>query len=205
MVNQKIFCIGFHKTGTSSIAEALRLLGYSVTGPNETKNTKIGKEVIEIVRRLVPKYDAFQDNPWPIIYKEMDELYPSSKFILTVRDSDSWLRSIVNHFGDSTTPMREWIYGVGAPRGNEKIYQARYTEHNISVQEYFKNREDDLLILDFAKGDGWATLCPFLGDKMPAFNFPHANKASIRKGKQPITTRLVRHIREKRARLKKLL
>ena len=28
-------------------------------------------------------------------------------------------------FRDQSTPMREWIYGVGYPRGNEQIYVAR--------------------------------------------------------------------------------
>ena len=30
----KIFCIGFHKTGTKSLGLALGILGYKVTGPN---------------------------------------------------------------------------------------------------------------------------------------------------------------------------
>ncbi len=38
---------------------------------------------------LVAQYDAFQDNPWPIIYKGLDVKYPDSKFILMLRDPDS--------------------------------------------------------------------------------------------------------------------
>ncbi len=31
-MKQKVFCIGFHKTGTSSLALALKTLGYRVAG-----------------------------------------------------------------------------------------------------------------------------------------------------------------------------
>ncbi len=34
----KVFCIGFHKTGTSSLAVALKTFGYRVTGPNGVNN-----------------------------------------------------------------------------------------------------------------------------------------------------------------------
>jgi hypothetical protein len=82
---RKVFCIGFHKTGTTSLNVALQTLGYQVTGPNGYNDPKIQKRVLALAHSLVKKYDAFQDNPWPIIYKEMDHAYPGSKFILTVR------------------------------------------------------------------------------------------------------------------------
>ena len=53
----------------------------------------------------------------------------------------------VIHFGDEETPMREWIYGVGRPKGNEDIYIARYERHNREVMEYFKHRSEQLLVL----------------------------------------------------------
>jgi hypothetical protein len=33
--------------------------------------------------------------------------------------------------------------------------------HDREVMEYFKNREEDLLVLDIAAGEGWEKLCPF--------------------------------------------
>ena len=81
----KVFCIGFHKTGTTSLKMALKILGYRVTGPNGRHDKNIGRNVEALARRIVPKFDAFQDNPWPIIYRFLDKEYPGSKFILTVR------------------------------------------------------------------------------------------------------------------------
>ncbi len=174
----KVFCIGFHKTGTTSLAKALELLGYRVTGPNGTKDPDIADKVWSMADSLVQEYDAFQDNPWPVIYKEMDQKYPGSKFIFMTRSSDSWISSQVRDFGTRETPMRKWIYGVGSPQGNEDTYIARFERHNKEVIEYFENRPDDLLVLDLPRGDGWEQLCTFLTKEIPAAPFPHANKAS---------------------------
>ena len=177
----KVFCIGFHKTGTTSLRLALELLGYRVTGPNATKDPDIAEKVYDMADELVAQYDAFQDNPWPVLYREMDRRYPSSKFILTMRNADSWIASQVKDFGLRETPMRRWIYGedAGCPEGNEAVYVARYERHNREVQEYFRDRPDDLLILDLPSGDGWPELCGFLGVPVPDKPFPHANKASV--------------------------
>lgn len=180
----KVFCIGFHKTGTSSLEEALTQLGYRVTGPNGVKDPDIADNVMPMALKLVEQYDAFQDNPWPILYKEMDAKFPNSKFILLMRESDAWINSQVRHFGKTETPMRKWIYGVGCPEGNQDIYLKRYEEHNRGVLEYFKNRPDDLLVLDLAGGDGWEELCGFLGESVPNQDFPHANKGSDRDKKR---------------------
>lgn len=191
----KIFCIGFHKTGTKSLATALSKLGYSITGPNGVKDSKIAQNVYTMAHNLVKQYDAFQDNPWPIIYKEMDKSYPGSKFILTLRDTDAWIKSIVSHFGRRKTPMRKWIYGIGYPKGNEDIYIRRYEKHNKEVKDYFKNRPDDLLILDLTKGDGWEKICPFLGKEIPNIPFPHRNKAEIRTKEERLHRKIARKLK----------
>lgn len=180
MSKLKIFCIGFHKTGTKSLALALEHLGYRVTGPNGVLNPDISRDVYKLAFSNVEEYDAFQDNPWPIIYKELDEKYPGSKFILTLRPTDSWIRSVLRHFGGAHTPMREWIYGVGCPRGNEAIYISTYERHNREVLAYFSERPADLLVLRLTEGDGWEKLCRFLGKEVPDIPFPHLNKASER-------------------------
>jgi hypothetical protein len=181
-MKMKIFCIGFHKTGTTSLASALETLGYRVTGPNGVYDPNIAKNVYAMAYDLVDKYDAFQDNPWPIIYKELDAKYPNSKFILTLRSPESWIKSQTGYFGRDETPMRKWIYGVGCPKGNEDIYMKRFENHNKEVIDYFKNRPEDLLLLNLSKGDGWKELCSFLKADIPNIPFPHANKAGPQRG-----------------------
>ncbi|WES62882.1 sulfotransferase [Microbacter sp. GSS18] len=177
----KVFCIGFHKTGTSSLAEAFEALGYRVTGPNGVDDPDIARNALPMAKQLVEQYDMFQDNPWPILFRELDELYPGSRFILTVRDTDKWLTSQQRHFGTRTTPMREWIYdGAGSPVGNEEIYRERYERHNADVLAHFADRPQDLLVMRLEDGDGWEKLAAFLGVPVPDVPFPHANSAQQR-------------------------
>lgn len=182
----KIFGIGFHKTGTTSLGAALERLNYRVVGNVGFRDPDIERNVYELTDRLIDKYDAFQDNPWPILYRRLDELCPNSKFILTLRPVDKWIASVVRHFGTDHTPMREWIYGVGFPEGNEDIYRARYERHNREVQEYFADRPDDLLVFDLTEGAGWDLLCPFLGRDIPDLAFPHANEANRREKREEL-------------------
>jgi len=180
-MTRKIFGIGFHKTGTTSLAAALTHLGYRVTGPNNVHGESIKDDAPALVKRLVEKFDAFQDNPWPILYRELDAWYPGSRFILTVRPTEEWLNSVVRHFGTKDTPMRKWIYGIGHPVGHEDIYVARYEQHNSEVREFFRDRPSQLLEMRLTEGDGWEKLCTFLGKPAPATAFPHANPAGNRR------------------------
>ena len=178
----KVFCIGFHKTGTTSMMDALTMLGYNVTGPNHVFDRDIASKLDRVVTELSHKYDAFQDNPWPLVYRKMDRLHPGSKFILTLRDEEKWFESNRKHFRGKSTPMRELIYGPGAahPRGNEELYKQRLRRHNREVMEYFKDRPDDLLVIDVTRNPSWEPLCSFLGRPVPAEPFPHANKRDHR-------------------------
>ena len=187
MIKAKVFCIGFHKTGTTSLKFAMNKMGYRVAGPNGVRDENIASNVFDMVSGLVPKFDAFQDNPYPVIYQYLDESYPDSKFILTRRDDESWLNSVVRHFAKIDSPMRRWIYGVGYPIGNEQIYLARYQQHNHDVKEYFVDRPGDLLVMDIANGDGWEQLCDFLGEDVPRVPFPHRNRNNL-KGTEKLKT-----------------
>lgn len=178
-MNEKVFGIGFHKTGTSSLAVALSQLGYRVTGPNWVYHGNIARTYLKRARAASHKYDAFQDNPWPLVYREMDEMWPDAKFILTYRDTDRWYQSQVGHFGTDVTPMRKMIYGRnrGRPEGNEQHYKATYDAHNAEVRAYFKDRPGKLLEINFSEGPRWDPLCDFLGRPVPETDFPHANAA----------------------------
>jgi len=186
MATSKVFGIGFHKTGTTSLEFALRELGYSVTGPNGVDDPDIATNALPLAYRLAEQFDAFQDNPWPVVYKELDERYPGSRFILTLRPTEPWIRSVLGHFGRETTPMREWIYGAGCPEGHEEVYISRYEAHSREVLDYFRERPDDLLRLRLTEGEGWEKLCPFLGKDIPSVPFPHEKKAGGRRTRSVI-------------------
>lgn len=171
--DRKVFCVGFHRTGTSSLRAALEILGYRVCGSVATEEPDIAVRVHQIVESLLERYDAFEDNPWPILYRELDQRCPGSRFILTIRPTDAWVRSVARFFGSKTTPMREWIYGAGSPVGNEDLYRERFERHNEDVLRYFRSRPENLLVLRVTEGEGWSELCDFLGHDVPDGPFPH--------------------------------
>lgn len=178
MKNTKVFGIGFHKTGTKSLGAALEVLGYRTCGPVGAQDPDIAQTALSKARGLVPKYDAFQDNPWPVLFRELDREVPDSKFILTICPEDEWLARVVRYFGPKETPMRRWIYGTGSPVGHEKTYQARFSAHNRAVMDHFRDRPSQLLVLPLIADPQWAPLCAFLGEDVPDHTpFPHKNKA----------------------------
>ena len=172
----RVFCIGWHKTGTSTLGYALLELGYSVVGCRLDMVHPLRRGDFREVLDLAGDFDALQDVPWAALYRELDQRYPGSRFILTERNEDSWLRSASRHFGTTDVPLHEWLYGAGVLNGNEALYRERYARHNREVREYFRDRPEDLLVMNFAEGDGWDALCGFLGHERPAKRFPHANK-----------------------------
>jgi len=176
----KIFGIGLHKTGTTTLGKALQTLGYTHRAHAPKLLPAIQRGDWRPVMRKVRKYDSFADTPWPLLFRELDERVPGAKFILTLRDPDAWYRSLANHAGERSTPMREWIYGPGngSPAGREAIYKARFAEHNAAVQAYFAGRPADLLVIDLTAAPRWDELCAFLGLPVPPEPFPHYNQAS---------------------------
>ena len=180
----KVFGIGMHKTGTSSLGRALEVLGYQSCMGANTLRAHLGEK--KLMTRLfagnyaeifefADNYSAFNDLPWCLLYKELDAHFPNSKFILTVRNEQEWIQSCVKYFKDSTSVFRLWVYGVPNPLNNEKIFLERYRKHNKEVAEYFKGRKD-LLVLDINDEDKWDKVSSFLKKGKPSASFPHINK-----------------------------
>jgi hypothetical protein len=183
----KIICIGFQKTGTTSLKGALEVLGYSVGGNKSKLLLPILQNSWHKVLRVLNRYDVVEDNPWAIIYRQIDHLVPGCKFIFTYRDPESWFKSVNHYFRlpRARPPMHEWIYGrrmgliVAEKENSIRIYE----KHIEGLREYFRDRPDDLLEIDISKGEGWGPLCSFLGCDIPNTPFPH-KRDSANKGKK---------------------
>jgi hypothetical protein len=187
MTEGKVIGVGFQKTGTSSLREALKILGYRVKDTSEKPLIPILKGDFEKVLRMIRDYDAVEDTPWYMIYQQLDKMIPGSKFILTIRDEESWYSSVSRHIGTLKNPNHELIYGRGKslPMENKENTIRIFNSHNQEVLEYFTDRPGDLLVLDFTRGDGWEKLCSFLGKAVPELPFPHANSTKEKMSGQP--------------------
>jgi len=171
----KLFGIGWPKTGTTTLRDCFGIFGYSFYGYTPSLIGQLDQTLF-IARR----FDSFKDWPWNIYYKELDEHFPGSKFVLTTRDSDRWLRSYRNWVTiHSPSPamkiVRKEIYGTSSPTDDQAVQ--RYERHNAEVKLYFADRPDDLLVVNWENGDGWEELCAFLRKPIPNKPFPHANKS----------------------------
>lgn len=161
----KVLGIGLSKTGTTSLAEALVLLGL------HTDHYFYDLDALDTL-------DAGTDVTVARAYKLLDLKYPASKFVLTVRATGPWLASCRRHFAKMPgewleQELRRDIFGT-------VLFDARrflraYREHERDVRRYFRGRPDDLLVLDICGGQGWERLCPFLGLPVPDAPFPCAN------------------------------
>lgn len=190
----KVFVVGFQKTGTTSLTYALRILGIRLRNAPARINARekdgeivkgdsgLEDKFLEAVCEAADKSDGLNDSPMPFFFRQMDERYPESKFIMTYRDPDKWVSSLSSHFPNGTNALRHWMYGVESIFGNEEIVKDVYRRQNQRIRDYFAERPGDFLELDLAGGDGWFELVNFLGRENVGA-FPKINTASERQSK----------------------
>jgi hypothetical protein len=181
----RIFGIGMHKTATTSLHTALQILGYDSAHWKSAHWAKaIYEEMVTWGRsHTLERHYAMCDLPFTLLYKELDKAYPGSKFILTIRSEARWLYSVSRHWSPefnqfrgawNTDPFTHRIHKLvyGQKGFDPEIFLTRYRRHNAEVLEYFKGREEDLLVMDMDKGAGWGELCTFLGRPVPGKPYP---------------------------------
>jgi hypothetical protein len=95
----KIFCIGYNKTGTTTLGGILKLYGYKLPNQQEQEirlSASTFKTNYTELKYFCSMYDAFQDMPFSqgLTYVVADALFPNSRFILTERPADAWFDSM---------------------------------------------------------------------------------------------------------------
>jgi hypothetical protein len=188
----RIFGIGAHKTATTSLHNAFQILGYpSGHWKNAHWAKSIYNQILQEGRSLtLEKCYALCDLPIPFLFRQLDVAYPRSKFILTTRPEKEWLESVRKHWNPEFNPQQAYwkndpftkiihraVYGQN--HFDPEVMIQKYRQHNADVLEYFKDRPDDLLVMDMADTltSPWAKLCPFLGVRVPNCQYPTSNVA----------------------------
>lgn len=190
----KVFGIGLSRTGSMSLTEALTILGLrAVHFPADPVTQReyfsfFANPSNTLRLSLLDRFDALTDNPVSRVYRELDRGYPGSKFIWTIRDKDSWLRSCELWWERSVIPFMEHsaqLHGFMALVGTQVygtayfdagLFSAAYDAHMAQVPAYFRGREQDLLTLNICAGEGWPQVAGFLGLAVPEVGFPHRNE-----------------------------
>jgi hypothetical protein len=186
----KVFGIGFYKTGTTSLCAALRVLGYrTVNGdklgeyPGADDGATLLKQIQAGDLRLptFAMFDAFTDNPYFHLWREIHARYPRAKYILTVREERAWLDSCARFYRNRRVrPMRVWMFGPHANPGRDEASRQAWLEayraHNAAVRAHFATQPPGCFFeFDPTREREWGPLCAFLGRPVPTQPWPHAN------------------------------
>ena len=111
----KVICAGFLKTGTKSITKALQHLGFTVFDWEEQTFDFLDHWVDVFqngvkpdMKRVYQNADVCVDIPGYLFFEEILEAFPDCKVILSVREEDSWIESLVRQL-DSLYALRSKI------------------------------------------------------------------------------------------------
>jgi hypothetical protein len=195
----KVIGAGFGRTGTSSLQSALEeILGgecyHMMTISRRPDHLRawhdfaLGKTPEMDWKGLFKDYVACVDFPVCMFYRELMEVFPDAKVILTVRDPQSWWRSF--NVLMSIVSKARWLrfFGPNLRRNiefsdklvTENTFGGRlekencikvFERHNQEVRESVPEER----LLEFDVTQGWEPLCEFLNLPIPEKKFPHLN------------------------------
>jgi tetratricopeptide (TPR) repeat protein len=185
----KVFGIGLSRTGTTSLAAALRILGLSTAHwGNPLTMEVIGEDDFHL-------FDAFLDTPVCVNFERNYYTFPNSRFIYTIRNSVDWERSWTAYtrrrwllsdyremakamekpdqfqYGRCFTDIHRCLYF------NHGSYQDAFRAYDRRVRRFFADKPAERFIeFDLFGEDGWEKLCTFLERDVPAVTFPWNNR-----------------------------
>jgi len=184
-IANKVFCIGLHKTGTTTLANYFREFGFYTIHSTDWINDK----------SKLKKFDFFSDggshfdNINEFDFAKLFYTYKQSKFILQTRDTEKWAISKLKHAAwNQNTEIQENDFTKIAH--NEWRYKSfltvqKFIEHKYNyekkVLDFFKKNDfNRLLILNITQSDIQASELNKLNDylKIKSINkieLPHSN------------------------------
>lgn len=187
-----VFGVGFGRTGTESMKNALEILGQ---GPcyhmfEVLPHPDRVKEWVELAKGKTPDWDASFEGygasvDWPgaFFWQEIAAHFPEAKLILTLRDADEWFESMSRTIlplvkASSVDPdgLANQMFVKRQFAGNidDRAHVIDiYNRHNSAVKAAFGPDR----LLEYQLGSGWEPLCDFLGVDVPAKDYPRGNSS----------------------------
>ena len=176
----RVFGIGLNKTGTTSFHDAMTILGFKSLhwgGPPMRHRIEEARDAgLPLLTNLDQSYDCFSDIE--VLAKNfalLDEQYPGSRFMLTVRPLEAWLDSRRRHVENNQRRKAQGRYDGKFLVVEEDKWRRQWERHYPAVREYFAGR-DDFVEVDITSGVGWQPFCDLLGVPEPRKAFPHSNR-----------------------------
>jgi hypothetical protein len=127
----KVWGIGLARTGTTTLCQVFRRLGYERVLHNPHFP-------------LLETADAAADNECALFYRYLDYRFPGSKFILTTRALKDWLKSIklvLDSYpvGEDNIAIFRRMTLYGTVSFDELKMTRTYLRHHAEVQYYFRD------------------------------------------------------------------
>jgi len=188
----KVIGAGFGRTGTMSLKVALEELGfgpcYHMTEAFDHPEhlplweTAIGGEPVDW-KQIFGSYQAAVDWPTAAFYKELMEVYPEAKVLLTIRDPEKWYESTKHTiYTMLDAPDPSPMLRMATKLVWEQTFDGKFDDHRYAM-EVFKRHNEEVKkhvpperLLVYEVKDGWKPLCEFLGVEVPEEkSFPHLN------------------------------
>jgi hypothetical protein len=182
---------GFGRTGTESMKLALEMLGL---GPCHHMKEVLGDPEQTALWRGIAAgdppdweaaftgYNAAVDWPSAFFWRELADVYPDAKILLTVRSPESWHASmdktIFRTLRNGTDPD-----SLGVKLVAEGVFDGRLDDPAHAIATYERNTAEveaafpPERLLTYHLGDGWEPLCRFLGKPLPNAPYPRSNSA----------------------------
>ena len=201
----KIIGAGFGRTGTLSMKSALEQLGF---GPCHHMMEVFGKpDHIALWQEAADGkpvdwetvFSGYQSAvDWPVCYfwRELSQLYPEAKVLLTLRDPEKWYDSAIATIFKGMLSRSEGVTDPHALMVRKLIVENTFggdlsnRGHAIDVFNRHNQAVIDSIpadrLLVFEASQGWAPLCDFLDVPQPTSQYPSSNStADFQKRFQP--------------------
>lgn len=183
-MEQYVFNIGMNCSGTTSLCQALNILGIPSLH-HTTPNGELLESAIHLNlqnnKLLLDSYDdaykGFCDFSGEKFYEKLYYDYPKAKFIFTIRPLEDWLKSIMK--------LEENIYHSKHNKNltSETVnlyklkFEKQYFRNRDKIRNFFRNKKSQYLEIRICEGHGWNELCKFLEKDLPNVPFPYLNKS----------------------------
>jgi len=182
---------GLGRTGTASIKVALEMLGVGrcyhmgevLAEPSRIDHWLSAADGTAAWDTVLDGYGATMDYPACTFWRELSEVYPDAKVLLSTRDPLSWFEStnatiLSPRFNDFIAPSH---WGQMVKRTIWDTLDGRMGDREFMVS-YFERRNEEIRaaipaerLLVYEVSDGWGPLCEFLGVPVPEESFPRIN------------------------------
>lgn len=157
-----VFCIGAAKTGTTSISHIYNPVFRAAHEPEVNKTTNLiidylsktisvdecKKQIIDRDRKLNLELES--SHPLGYLAPHLVELFPNAKFIVTIRDPKSWLKSRVNfHFNKTPSEWIKYRDFIWSKHHNNYEKEEAYLQENglYSLEAYLKQYSEQYKII----------------------------------------------------------